>query len=206
MTKDATIQLFDRLNQYIEEVNDLFKNENLTESFQQNIQRLNNYFIRLFNKDINYSKRQALVNEYDLLLNTMRQIKAGSLTADQALQNLNSLARDRKIDVIVHNIFKTCELLFWLTAAMTSYAFCIGFGIPLMFFNLPVGLAITLGTSVLMLQAANQILESANEFKSFNAIDTQERLERNVVSFFLPPKKDEEELEANLRSELSPCY
>jgi hypothetical protein len=210
MTKDATSQLSSALEQSIKELNDLFQKENLTESFRQNLLSLNEYYTRRFWNFDSFTKRQTLVNVYCLLLATIKQIKAGSLPAEQAINNLDSITSDRKTDVVVRNIFKACELLFWLPAALTSYAFCIGFGVPLMFFNLPLGLAITGGTSVLMLEAAVQALKCVDDFQSFSSINKQERLERNVVSFFLPPKKNkkpmqgEEELDASLSSDISP--
>ncbi len=213
MTRDVTIQLSANLEQYKEELNSLFQTESITESFRQNLNGLNDYYTRRFWKNDNDTKRKSLVNEYGLLLETIKKIKTGSLKTEQALKNISDISSDRKIDVIIQNIFKTCELLFWLTAAITSYAFCIGFGIPIMFFNPVVGLAITIGTSVLMLEAAIQTLKCVDEFKSFDPINKQEKLERNLISFFLPPKasqdtsveKEEDELEDSMNYNSAYC-
>ena len=213
MAKDAILELHNKFEQYKKELNESFQKENFTESFRQNLHNLNDYYTRQFFKEESHSKKRTLVAEYALLLETIKQIKAGSLTTDAALKNINQITSDRKKEIVIHNIFKTCELLFWLTAAVTSYAFCLGFGIPIMFFNLPMGLAITIGTCILTLEAGVQALKCIGEFKLFTATNKQDKLERNIASFFLPPKatepfldeEDELDLDLHQNAPLATC-
>lgn len=213
MTKDVTSQLAITLKQCQTDLNTLFDEQSVTSAFRHNLKKLHNYYVRHFWETNKLNEKKETVHEYQFLIETIKEIKTGNLNAENALKNVQQLSSNRKMDVLKDNIFKTCELLFWLTAALTSYAFCIGFGIPILFFNPILGAALTIGASVLMLESAIQAVKCIDEFQSFNAINKQEKLERQALSFFIKPQPSTEEiaepddnLDIDIQTNGASCY
>ncbi len=186
--RNEILQLSNLLDSSIQDALNLFEDKQFIDLSP--LYLLNDYYTTRFSNCENNGQRQLLTQEYAHLLETMKKIKSGSLSADEALNNLNRLSRDKKLNVILHNTLKTCELLFWVTAALTSYAFCVGFGIPLLFLNPPLGLALIMGTAVLIIESAAKALETANSFKNLSPINQQKNLEHQVLSLFFSPKKE----------------
>jgi hypothetical protein len=182
-------------------IEEIFSNQHASHSFISDLQKLHLYYERhFFNPNTSLAKKKKLVQEYEDLSENICAISEGRLTAEHAIKKMSDRPTQRKWDAFVGNILNTCELLFWLTAAMTSCAFCLGLGIPVIFFNPLAGLAITTGTIILMLGAAKQAQICGEEYSSFSEIEQQEQLELNTLSFFsstkiysgqLPQKHDE---------------
>jgi hypothetical protein len=171
------------MEQCKKEMFELFEGQDLaTEPFMANLTKVDEFYW------LRASRKKTALEEYQLLVNAIKLVKTGGLTSDEGLKFVKDLSFNRKMDVVIANILKTCELLFWMTTAITSYVFCLGFAIPLMFFNPPLGVALTLGASAVMLAATLKGVECVRQFESFNAINKEEQIERNAVSFFTSAK------------------
>lgn len=156
-----------------------------------NIFKLNEYYRNQFVSTDDYKKKHLSVREHAYIVGLTQRVNEGKMTSELALQEVDKMSSNRKTDVLLSNIFKAFELLFWIAAAVTSYAFCIGFGIPVMFFNPLAGILITAGTAILMLEAASTAFECIEEFQSSNSIEEERVVERDVISFFAKPKRDD---------------
>ena len=193
MSAESTLE---NLQSKFAELNELVakkKHEELTRQTQQ----LTNYYLTRFLQASSTATRNKVADDYQLLLNTIKEVDEGSLTTDQALSQINRLSCTRQMDLIIENIFRACELLFWACALVTSYAFCLGLGIPLMFFNPLLGLSITLGTSLILLESGFKAFECINQFKPFKALNDQAALEKSTLLFFSQTKPRHQEDEAH---------
>ena len=134
------------------------------------------------------------------------------MTAEEANLVIDDATEDRQFKIIVHNIFKACELFFWSAVAGTAYVGCVTVGIPLLFLEPLIGLAVTFGTGVLFCSSVHNAGECFDEFKTFDRVNEENTRERNVISFFSPPqplqkaKATQDDLEASdERSTYSCC-
>jgi hypothetical protein len=181
MTKST--QLAKDMEQCRKEMFELFEGQDLaTEPFMANLRKIDEfYWLRAL-------KNKTALEEYQLLVRAIKLVKTGDLTSDEALKSIKDLFFHRKMEVVIADVLKTCELLFWMTTAISSYVFCLGLAIPLMFFNPPLGVALTLGASAVMLAATLKGVECVGQFKSFNALNKEEHIERTAISFFTSAK------------------
>lgn len=165
------------------ELFELFQNEELaTTSFIEDLKKIDAYYQQRFLENSDLQK--TILQEYQNLITAIADVKKGSLSAEDGLKIVQELSLDRKTEIVVANIIKGCELLFWMAAALTSYVFCLGLAFPLIFLEPIIGVALTLGTSIIMLAATLKGADCVREFTSFNEVNKQAELERNSISFF----------------------
>lgn len=191
-----TLQLLEELNKKMRVAEDLFKNEVTKEGVDTHIKSLNQYYLNKctrYSDDANEKKCLELLDDYETLFETMKHIKAGNLTAENALKQLDNRTSDRKINALIHNTFKACELLFWLAAAIGCYAFYICNAVPMMFVHPPVGLILALGAAMLMFECCYKASQASCSFKTFSTINKEDSLERNLFSSFFQPIKEEKQ-------------
>lgn len=191
-----TLQLLEELNKKMRAAEELFENEVTNEGVDTHIKTLNQYYLnkcRRYSDDANEKKCLELLDDYEILFGTMKQIKAGNLTAEHALKQLDNRTADHKANALIHNVFKACELLFWLTAAIGCYAFFILNAVPMMFVHPPVGLILALSAAMLMFECCNKASQALCSFKTFSTINKEDSLERNLFSSFFQPIKEEKQ-------------
>ena len=143
-------------------------------------------FRNFFMKDTISAKKRELLEELEFFLSNIRGVQEGAFSTEVALNNIERVFGDRKLGVTYRNILNTCELLFWLTATVTSLSVCIAIGIPVIFFNPLTGLAIIIGTTVSTLESAKNTQECIDKYQSYNEIDEQDKREKNLLSLFPP--------------------
>lgn len=209
MTMDLASNL-PTLEQCHADLFNVFNDQEVTKAFRTNLEKLHHFYFRHCTERNSAAKIKALISEYQLLIHTLKEIKSGALTAQEAQDSIKQLSADRKMDIVVQNVFKTCELLFWATAAVTAYAFCLGIAIPMIFFNPLLGAALTIGASILMLEASILAFKCIDDYSSFKKVNTQERLELNTLSFFSAQSSTytvpESVPEEDSQSYATPCY
>lgn len=158
------------------------EDQRTTKTFLNDLNKIHHYYCQQFL--INQSKKFNTVRDYRSLVHTLQQVKEGSISFEQGLKAVHKLSFQRKIELSVTNLLKACELAFWMMAAITSYTLCLGLAVPLIFLNPPLGVALTLGASSMMLAATLKGADCVRDFQSFNHINKQEALEHNALSFF----------------------
>lgn len=185
------------------ELDSLFVTLDISQEFKKQLQKIKSFYARAFNKTLDEESGLSIVEEYEQFIIAASEVKLGHLTADKALELIQNTTDDRQCTVVIDNILKICELLFWTAAAAISYATCLTIGLPLFFLQPLLGIAITAGTGILFFAAVDIAGDCFEEFKSFDPINNEHTREKNVISFFspLPSKPKTAEAETNTETQ-----
>ena len=186
----------------------------LSRSFKHDLKKLIHYYERSFWETSSLDKRAKVIKEYQFLVSTTEEVNNGTLSAQEALKKIDEVNQNRKNKILVDNIIKTCELLFWIAVAVLSCTLCLTVGVPLTQVNPLLGAALTIASSLCVADALLEASDCMDEFKSSGPIRKQEKRERTIISFFNKPSLERDEeyqtVEASYdldgRSEASSCY
>lgn len=207
MAMDETLRLTKSLEHCQSNLNALFEDLDADSSVRIMLKKLHQYYLRHFWEAKNIPQKKALLTEYQCLVETMKDVKEGNINSADGIQNIKQLSSNRKMDVLMDNILKVCELLFWITAAITACAFGITVGLPIMPFNQFAGIAVIIGVGVLLLESSVRAFQSFNQFKSLKDIEKQEKMELQALSFFAPPEQKEPGIaDYDEEAEIEMCY
>jgi hypothetical protein len=169
-------------------LNETFNDLPKSHKFEQDLTDIKFYYIEsLRNAESEYEGRRV-VEQYEKFTTNLLKVRNGDLSAKQAQALIDDKQEDKIIDIVINNIFTVCELLFWVAAAAVSYATCLTVGIPLLFLQPLLGVAVTAGTGLLMFVSLDFAGDCFEEFQSSDLIDEEYTRETNAISFF-PPKK-----------------
>ncbi|KTD62678.1 DUF5638 domain-containing protein [Legionella shakespearei] len=192
---DSAAKLADEIINCETQFESLFEGLQKSDDFERELNKIKAYYRRAFNKTSSECAGQEIVDEYRHLFLTLQQVKSGNITADEAMSSVEDLGDCRTLDVLLSNIFKMCELLFWAAAAAACYVACISVGIPAIACNPILGFAISVSTAVLCISTMERCLNCFAEFKSFDPVEAEATREQNAVRFFAPAvlvQKEEE--------------
>lgn len=164
----------------------LFFGLDKSSAFQEQLSQTKSYYRRLFTAATNKYDGTDALEEYENLVTLLEQIKAGNVTTKEALKTLDNMKTDRKTMVVLENIGKVCEVLFWAAVATVSYISCLTIGIPMIGCNPLLGLVTTFGTLAAALLSIEVCCECFDEFKSFTPANEQYKREINAAAFFQP--------------------
>lgn len=147
------------------------------------IEIVTNYYSQSLKK-ANNSQKEDIVEEYESYITYLQQVKDGKLTAEKAEEEINTIISSRKIGIVFYNIAKVLEMLFWAFAATTCYSACILVGVPLIFTDFMIGMAVTIATAALMYKTFKFSLDCCKEFKSTERHEEARVAQNTLISFF----------------------
>lgn len=184
----------ERLSMLNAEFNALFNAEfialvaerQLTKQLSVQIQLVQDFYHEQLTDSASGDKNQPLLNHYKTLVDTLQLVRAGQLTAEQAIQNVDATACSQKLAVVVHNLLNACQMLFWLTTALTCYFVSIAIGIPGILIQPFIGIPLTVGSFHSANFSLYKTTTCIDEFKSFAKINHENQRERNLIGFFAP--------------------
>jgi hypothetical protein len=168
------------------ELDSLFAYLDINYRLRMQLRDIKSFYQRAFNNASNENTAMEIINQYEQFIVSASEVKLGQMTVEEANLVIDDATEDRQFKIIVHNIFKLCELFFWTALAATAYAGCITVGIPLLFLEPLIGVALTIGTGLLCCSSFHNGLECFNEFKTFDRANEENTRERDVISFFAP--------------------
>lgn len=183
---DNRHQLEQRFNTCKEKFSQLFFMLNSNQRPTQVLGDIETYFRISFERATSADSAQIIITSYEQLQTTLSEVSAGTITANEAIKTLNETNSSRKMGIVFYNIAHFCEQLFWAIATVNCFMSAVSVGIPLMFLSPPIGLAITIGTSMLMLFTAEKLWKGFDDYKSFERLDHEIAREHDLISFFAP--------------------
>ncbi len=186
-----------KLNSYIREAYNLFNQKTLDSEFFIYLNHLNKYYQEQFKECSTNNQRRALVGEYAQLLELMKKIQGGSSTVEEALKKFNNITRAKKINTVIENIFKICEILCWLAITIFLAGIDIAAGSSLLSSHPLLGVVFIAAMSAYTLAAGAHLIDLINsfKFKNFKSIEQYEKLSRNLVCSFFSSKKEENSID-----------
>lgn len=104
-------------------------------------------------------------------------------SAEKAIGDENDA---QKISAILHNIYKTCELIFWASAAVTLYAAVFLVALPMLIVQPSLGLAVSITIGGLFLKTAKNSFDCLSEFRGLTRHTTEYSNEAGLLEFFKP--------------------
>ena len=170
-----------------EGLDSVFSDINITPEFEKQLDEIKSFYISSFKNTLDDDAGISVARQYQTFIVTLSEVRGGSLTADEALEIIQETKDDRQDNIIVQNILKVCELLFWVAAAALCYAASITIGIPLLFLEPLTGIFVAATSAILFYLAADLAAECFGEFESFDSVDEEHTRETNAISFFSPP-------------------
>ncbi len=203
-----------RISRCYSELIKLLQYEDIDYLLKIKIRQINAFYQQAFNKTSDEEEGLSIVEQYEQFIITASEVRSGLITAEQAYEKIEEKIEEEQINVLIDNILKVCELLFWVSVAAISYAICLSVGLPLLFLEPLIGCAVSTGTSVLFLISVVSAANCFEEFKTFDPINNQYAREKDLLSFFStnePKIKSSEELapcseeEVNSTPELGYC-
>lgn len=181
----------------------IFVDLNINKAFDRDLKKIQKVYRYAFNEAPNESTGSKVIKEYSDLIEQIKKVKCGNLTATQAIEEISNSAENKRINIIIENVLTACELLFWTASAAVFYIGCVTVGIPMILCELIIGSAIFIGCAAFLSASFVSAIECFEQFKSFDHINKEERRELNLISFFssaqtnqsplLPVEKDDEE-------------
>lgn len=166
------------------ELDALFNELEVSSNVKKQLTKVENFYRRSFNKTTYESSGQSVLTDYQNLVKALQQVKTGEITADAAYEVIKDAAHSREMNVILHNIAKAFELIFWTTVALTSYAACVLVGVPLIVCEPLIGIAVTFSSMALFILSLENASQCFDEFKSTEVFEQEEEREKRLVSFF----------------------
>jgi hypothetical protein len=158
---------------------------------------IENYFIQLsdfyenaVDKSQNEQEAKKIVERYKSLVSLLQRTKSGDLTAEKALKEVKDTALKSKLGVVLHNIFKACELLFWASAALIC-GYALVQGVPLLLTPMTPDFLLVMVTSLTVIalalvSSAQKAINCCSQFKSFKNINEESLMANELVTFFKP--------------------
>lgn len=175
MTKVSEIlELANRINQCQSKFEGLFAGFDGVDKQLEQVQQIHNYFLQS-------TATPQLVTEYENLVNQMEKVRTGTIRAEQAIQYINNLRFSRKMSVILNNIAKTCEALFWTTLSIVEVSAEIALAILCI---LDPEISLMIIKYLVPNGSVKQMLRTFNEFMGFKPINNEHHLETDIISFF----------------------
>lgn len=197
---DAAPELVQQIVENNKKLDALFKDLLVAEDTKNNLQEIKDFYLTAFNKTTNQGSGTSIVEEYKQLFNMFYNVKSGDLNADDASKYLKITTEGRQAGIVIHNILKVCELIFWIGVAVCSYIGCVTIGLPLFALQPFVSVAVMVGTGTLFFSSAEHIGNCFTEFESFDSVNKEEARENHMISFFRPVQYEEPIFEGNLNN------
>ncbi len=189
-----------RISRCYSELTKLLQYEDIGYLLKIKIRQINAFYQQAFNNTSDEEEGLSIVEQYEKFIITASEVRAGQITAEQAYEKIEEKIEEGQIDVLIQNILKVCELLFWSSVAAISYAICLSVGLPLLVLEPLIGFAISAGTSILFLISVVSAGNCFEEFKTFDRINNQCAREKDLISFF-----STNEAKKSASEELAPC-
>ena len=151
---------------------------------------IHQFYLEEFAKATSEFMQDCVIDDYSVFVNIAQQVRAGQLTSAEAIAKINESAQSEKIQIILNNILKLGELLFYATIVLACCSACITIGLPMLCTEPFSGLAINFAAYALILIMLNKIVDCFLEFESFDKINDLSEREKMTILFFSPDKSD----------------
>lgn len=191
------------LGNYDTQLNDLFKEYNPNPTLLKQIKEVQDYYDLSYEKAKSKKTMKAIADSYGTFIDKLALVQQGDLSREEMINTINEANYSRKISILIHNLIKACELIFWIAASVSLYASIFAIALPVLVVQPPLGIAITVAIGGLILKAAASCIQSLTEFRGFGRHDTEYSHEVSLVSFF--PLKGTKEQVTAVASEESIC-
>lgn len=165
-------------------LNSIFTDLNTNKALDRQLKKIQQFYRCAFKQAPNDSAGCTVIKEYSDLIERIEKVKCGNLTATQAIEEISNSAENKRINIIIENVLKACELLFWTASAAVFYVGCVTVGIPMMLCEPIIGSAIFIGCTAFLSASFVSAIECFEQLKSFDHINKEERRELNLISFF----------------------
>lgn len=167
-------------------VNGIQNEESQDKTLNVHLANIIKYYQDSYYKASNSYKANQILNSYQAFISNLKEVQNGTKTREEATTIIKKSTSSRVLDIAFHNIAKVLELCFWATATFICASACTGFGLPLIFSEPLIGLAITLGTGWMMWKSAEGTLNCFTQFKSTARHNEESKNEISMAAFFKP--------------------
>lgn len=159
----------------------LFAKISMNDEIATELKALHVQYTRLLIKD---SDR---IKSYELFLSGVESIDSSSDTLQKVLNDLEEIGKEEKIGVVLYNVLKALEQLFWLAAAGACVAIAIMASPVLAMDPYTATVVMTLLCAQLLASIIN-IMNCFSEYKSFTPVNERLTREKDLLTFFSKSK------------------
>ncbi|MGL5741164.1 MAG: DUF5638 domain-containing protein [Legionella sp.] len=158
---------------------------------KRQIKEIQEYYNLSYEKASSAKRVVQILNSYNSFINQLEAVKRGDLDAKSAIENIGSATESRKINVLLHNLCKAAEAVFWAATALTLAASIFGIALPMLIVQPALGVAVGITIVGAMLYTGYKCLSALTEFRAMSRHDSEYNSEVGLISsFFKPPRKE----------------
>ncbi|MDP3268365.1 MAG: DUF5638 domain-containing protein [Legionella sp.] len=150
------------------------------------LEKVKEFFKRPFIKKSSQNIKTAIMNQYNLLIQTLQDVKTGKTDVTKATEIIQEITWSRQKTVIGHNLINLAKILGLVAAFGVSFVSLVSNGLPSILFNPLIGVNVTFALGVLMYQTFEYILKCFKDFELDGRVAKEEKSELNLISFFKP--------------------
>lgn len=183
----------------------LFADTDISEALQKHIKAVQEYYNTSYVKAKKNKTVEEIIVSYEFYVEQLSKIKSGELPHPDMLDAINHANDARRIDVILANLAKTAELIFWASTVGTLFTSIFLIALPMLLLQTPVGILVSLTMGGLLIATTVNSIKCLTEFRSFGRHDDEYRHETSLLSFF-KPASNHHPIPEEMTEEVSCCF
>ncbi|STY29214.1 Uncharacterised protein [Legionella wadsworthii] len=165
-------------------IDDLFQGIELNTEMQRQLQGIKNFYRDLYIEASTSSDEELCIETYELFTQGLEGIKEGRIKSKEILEQFEEINFLRKAGIILDNIFKALELLFWATLAAALFTHSIALAPTLVAVNPFFALSVLSLGCMAMIYSVVRFFNCIDEFKPLDNIEKEIKREKNIFQFF----------------------
>ncbi len=158
-----------RLTKCHENLNQLFAGimtDEVGRTFQPHIESVQKYYNTSYQKAEKTSTIEKIISRYEEYIQLLTNVSQGKPKAQERVDIFKQNLLSRKIDVVLSNLAKACELIFWAAAAITLFSSIFMIALPIVIVQPPLGVAIMIAVGGLLIKSAMSCFNCFKEFRT----------------------------------------
>jgi hypothetical protein len=166
--------------------NSLFDGLNENDVLKNNRASLIKAYWDAFENQTSVAGELEVLAEYNHFIENLTKVKLDGNSAYDVYNDALNHAQSRKTAVILYNIAKVFELIFWFSLFMLAAVTAINIGIPLIFLNPLLGITMTLAFGLLSYVTFKNFSSGLDTIKTYEGLPELATAEQNCIRFFAP--------------------
>lgn len=172
---------FDECNKRID---GLFQGIESKTEIKRQVQEIKNHYRDLYIEASTNSDEELCIETYELFTQALEGIKEGRIKSEEILEQFEEINFLRKAGIVLDNIFKALELLFWATLSAALFTQSILLAPTFVAVNPFFALSVLSLACMAIIFSVVSFFNCIDEFKSLDTIEEEIKREKNVFQFF----------------------
>lgn len=183
----------EKLDELCEQLLTSFIDPEVKKQIEDHINMVNKYYNTSYQKAKDTPKIEAIIITYEQYVEILTKIKNGTYNSPQqtlkefkaeALVNISDNNIDRKLDVVLWNLAKGCQAVFWAAVSITLFSLIFLIALPTLIVQPVIGIATMMAVCGFLLITAMKFLNCFNEFRTLGRHNDEFKAEASLLERF----------------------